>query len=212
MRTRVKFCGITRVEDARFAASAGADAIGLIFAAASRRRVAREVAGAIAHDLPPFVARVGLFMNTPADEVRATLAAVPLECLQFHGDEDAAFCRAFGKPWLRVVPMLDVDDIEAFVAGFPDASGFVLDAHRSGEAGGTGMQFDWSRVNGSAGRALVLAGGLRPENVALAVRTVRPWAVDVSSGIESAPGIKDHARMRAFLDEVQRADRAIEAI
>jgi phosphoribosylanthranilate isomerase len=212
MRTRVKFCGITRREDALFAAGHGVDALGLIFADASRRRVQRDAAAGIANGLPPFVTRVGLFMDTPADAIRATLDRVPLDWLQFHGTEDAAFCRGFGRPYLRVVPMGDVDDVAAFAARFPDAGGFVLDAHRSGEAGGTGRAFDWSRLDAVSAGSLVLAGGLRPENVADAIRRVRPWAVDVSSGIESTPGIKDRARMQAFLDEVQRADRELHAI
>lgn len=205
MRTRIKFCGITRPDDALAAARLGADAIGLVFTARSPRQLSIEAARAIALALPPLVTRVGLFMDNNATEVAAVLHDVPLELLQFHGNEDADFCRVFAKPYLKAVPMMDVGDVAAYAAWFPDAAGFVLDSHRAGAAGGSGRRFDWSRVPAGLGRPLLLAGGLAPGNVAQAIAAVRPWAVDVASGVESAPGIKDHDKMRAFVDEVQGA-------
>ena len=203
-RTRIKLCGMTRVDDALAAARLGADAIGLIFAAASPRRVDAGQAAAIARAMPPFVTRVALFLDQPADEIEQVLATVPIDLLQFHGREEAAFCRRFHRPWIKVVPMLDVDDVGAFAARYPDAAGFLLDSHRAGAAGGTGTTFDWDRALAALDRPLLLAGGLTPANVYEAVTRVRPWAVDASSGVESSPGIKDHARMKAFIDEVRR--------
>jgi phosphoribosylanthranilate isomerase len=204
MRTRIKFCGMTRVDDALAAARLGADAIGLIFAHGSPRRIGADAAECIARAMPPFVSRVGLFLDQHADEVARTINAVALDLLQFHGREEAAFCRMFGKPYIKVVPMLDVDDVAAFAAGYPDATGFLLDSHRAGAAGGTGQTFDWTRAMAALDRPILLAGGLNPQNVHAAVTRVKPWAVDASSGIETSPGIKDHARMRVFIDEVRR--------
>lgn len=203
-RTRAKICGITRRDDALAACAFGADAIGLIFASRSPRRLDAAVARDIARALPPFVTRVGLFMDHDADAVAAILRDVPLDLLQFHGAEDAAYCRAFDRAYVKVVPMGDVDDVAAYAARFPDAAGFVLDAHGHGETGGSGRRFDWSRVPTALARPMILAGGLTPENVARAIGMTHPHAVDVSSGVESSPGVKDHARMRLFLDEVRR--------
>jgi phosphoribosylanthranilate isomerase len=206
-RVRIKLCGMTRVEDALEAAHLGADAIGLIFADTSPRRLDIAQAAAIARAMPPFVARVALFLDQDAERVARVLAEVPVDLLQFHGREDAAFCRAFGKPWLKVVPMADVDDVPAFAARYPDAAGFLLDSHGAGAAGGSGRTFDWSRAADAVARLarpVLLAGGLKPENVHAAVTAVKPWAVDVSSGVEASPGIKDHARMATFIDEVRR--------
>ncbi len=204
MRTRIKFCGMTRVDDALAAAQLGADAIGLIFAHGSPRRIDADDADRIARAMPPFVCRVGLFLDQHADAVARTVNAVALDLLQFHGREEAAFCRMFGKPYIKVVPMLDVDDVAAFAAGYPDAAGFLLDSLRAGAAGGTGQTFDWTRAVAALDRPILLAGGLNPQNVHAAVTSVKPWAVDASSGIETSPGIKDHARMRVFIDEVHR--------
>lgn len=206
MRTRIKFCGMTRREDALAAATIGADAIGLIFAPRSVRRLAIEAAREIAIDLPPFLARVGLFMDQPANDVAAALAAVPLELLQFHGAEDDAYCAQFGRPFLKALPMASLADVAEEMARFPSAAGFVLDAHARGESGGSGRVFDWSRTPSASVRPLVLAGGLVPANVHEAVNEVRPYAVDVASGVEASPGVKDHAKMRAFVAEVRRAD------
>lgn len=204
MRIRVKFCGITRREDALHAIDLGVDAVGLIFAPTSRRRVDPAQAKAIARALPPFVCRVALFMDAPMRLVEDVLIALRPDLLQFHGAEDAEYCGAFRRPYLKAVPMHDVDDVARFVARYPDASGFVLDSHRVGAAGGTGQTFDWSRATGGGDRPMILAGGLTAGNVARAIREVQPYAVDVSSGIESEPGIKDYAKMASFLDEVRR--------
>ena len=195
---------MTRVDDALGASRLGVDAIGLIFAAHSPRVLELSNARAIAIAVPPLVTRVALFLDQPAELVQRVLGMMPIDVLQFHGREDAAFCRQFGKSYLKVVPMLDVHDVAAFAAQYPDAGGFVLDAHRAGAAGGTGVTFDWTRAVGALDRPIVLAGGLQQDNVGAAIAQVRPWAVDTSSGIESSPGVKDHARMRAFIDEVRR--------
>ena len=206
-RVRVKFCGFTRVEDALQAVELGVDAIGLVFVPASRRCVdlgrAREIAAAV----PAFVATVGLFMDAPADAVRRVLDEVPLDLLQFHGQENADDCASFGRPWLKALAMGDGVDVAATASRYAAARGVLLDAHRSGEQGGSGQRFDWSRIPPALAPRIVLAGGLAPDNVAQAIAAVRPFAVDVSSGIESAPGIKCPARMREFINEVQRASR-----
>jgi phosphoribosylanthranilate isomerase len=205
-RTRIKFCGITREHDARAAAELGADAIGLVFAARSPRRVGVAQAAALAAAVPPFVARVALFLDAPPADVRAVLDAVPIDVLQFHGREDEAYCRSFGRPYIKAVPMGDALDVDAYLREHAAAIAFLLDSHSGGGQGGSGHAFDWSRVPARAARPIVLAGGLRPETVGAAVRRVRPYAVDVSSGIESAPGVKDYARMRAFAAAVRAAD------
>lgn len=207
-RTRIKFCGITSVEDAAVAAALGVDALGLILVPGSPRALDLGRAAAIADSLPPFVSRVALFRNAPAPDVFAALTAVQWDMLQFHGDESPEYCAQFGRPWLKAVPMAEFANgatLEAYLLAFQMASGFVFDSHGGQRSGGSGEPFDWSRIPPHRPRPLILAGGLRPDNVAEAVRQVRPWAVDVSSGIESAPGIKDHAKMRVFIDEVQRA-------
>lgn len=205
MRTRVKFCGLTAVDDALAAAALGVDAIGLVFVPGSPRCVSTDQAAAIARALPPFVARVALVMDAEPEAVRAILSDVPVDWLQFHGREDDDFCAAFARPWLKAVPMAEVDDLTGFMARHPRAGGFVLDSHVAGGAGGTGSVFDWRRAEGAHARPVLLAGGLRPENVREAITRTRPWGVDVSSGIESSPGRKDRDRMKSFLDEVRRA-------
>lgn len=205
-RTRVKICGIARLDDALAAARLGADAIGLVFAAQSPRALSVEAAAAIAVALPPFVARVGLFVDAEPALVRAVCDAVPLELLQFHGSEPAAYCRAFGRPYLKAIAMGDEGAAAAARArDYPDAAALLFDAHASGAQGGSGRTFDWSRIPRDLARPVVLAGGLAPGNVADAIAAVRPWAVDVSSGVEASPGIKDHGKMERFIDEVRRA-------
>lgn len=218
MRTRVKICGITRVEDGIAAARAGADAIGLNFWPGTPRRVTFDRANAIVAALPPFVARVGLFVDPSEDDVRAALAAVPLDALQFHGDEQAAFCRAYGRPYLKAVKVRKGVDLLECAAQFNDAAGLLFDAFQPGDLpGGTGQAFDWSLLTGEF-RArlrapLVLSGGLDPDNVARAIRIVQPYAVDVSSGVEERDadgrprrGLKDAARIAAFMQGVRSAD------
>jgi phosphoribosylanthranilate isomerase len=209
-RTRIKFCGMTRVEDALLAASLGVDAIGLIFAARSKRRMTSEAAASIRDALPPFVDTVALFMDNPADEVSAAIERVRPSLLQFHGDEDDAFCAAFGLPYMKAVAM-GGEGGEAptmLISRWPRAVAFLFDSHAKGEAGGSGKTFDWARVPDDFARPFLVAGGLTPDNVFEAIRTTACWGVDVSSGIEisDAPGIKDSARMRRFVAEVARAD------
>lgn len=208
MRTRIKFCGMTREEDVAAAAALGVDAVGLIFAARSPRRLDAAAALALRKALPPLVASVALFMDTPVDEVARTVAIVRPQLLQFHGAEDEADCARHGVPYLRAVPMGggDAGSAAAFMARYPSAAGFVFDSHAHGGAGGSGSGFDWGRLPSRIERPWLLAGGLRADNVAAALEAVHPWGVDVSSGIESAPGVKDFDSMKRFVAEVRRAD------
>lgn len=214
MRTRVKICGITRVEDALSAARAGADAIGLVFWPGTPRVVQLAQARAIAEALPPFVTVVGLFVDPAADEVHAALHAVPLDVLQFHGHEPPELCRAFRRPYLKAIAVASSGDLLESASRYGDAAGLLFDAPPSqGVPGGTGRTFDWSRLPATLPRPLVLSGGLAADNVARAVRLVRPWAVDVSSGVEATgpdgrplAGIKDAAKIAAFVEEVRHAD------
>ena len=214
MTTRVKICGITRVDDGVAAARAGADAIGLVFWRGTPRVVEREQARAIAQAMPPFVSIVGLFVDPTADEVNAVLDVVPLDVLQFHGHEPPELCRAFGRPYLKAIAVSLQADLLESVSPYGDAAGLLFDAPPAdGRPGGTGRTFDWTRLPATLPRPLVLSGGLNAANVADAIRRVRPWAVDVSSGVEaigpdgrSQPGIKDAARIAAFVEEVRHAD------
>ncbi len=198
-RTRIKICGITRPEDGVAAAELGADAIGLVFHPASARFVTPNQARQIIRALPPFVVTVGLFMNAEAAAVRAVLDQIPLQLLQFHGDEDPDDCADFGLPYLKAVPMGAGADIGDYERRFATAAGLLLDSHGGERMGGTGQTFDWSRIPTERHKPLVLAGGLHPGNVTEAVRRVRPYAVDVSSGVETAKGVKNAALMRAFI-------------
>lgn len=198
-RTRIKICGITRPEDGVAAAELGADAIGLVFHPASARFVTPNQARQIVRALPPFVVTVGLFMNAEAAAVRAVLDQIPLQLLQFHGDEDPDDCADFGLPYLKAVPMGAGADIGGYERRFATAAGLLLDSHGGERMGGTGQTFDWSRIPTERHKPLVLAGGLHPGNVTEAVRRVRPYAVDVSSGVETAKGVKNAALMRAFI-------------
>ncbi len=194
------------MEDALCAARHGADAVGLVFHPASRRAVGAEAAAEIARALPPFVTAVALFVDPEPEAVEAVLARVPVGLLQFHGAEPPELCRRFGLPYLKAVPMGEGADPRAYARRYPDAAGLLLDSHGGGRTGGSGEAFDWGRVPGDVGLPVVLAGGLHPGNVAEAVRRVRPWAVDVSSGVESAPGLKDPERIEAFMREVRRGE------
>lgn len=205
MRTRIKICGITRVEDGLAAARLGADVIGLVFAP-SPRRVGLERAVEIARVLPPFVGTVALFVNPDASEVEAVVRALRPSLLQFHGEESPAFCRAFETPYLKAVRVRPETDLLQCTADFSDAAGLLLDAYAPDAHGGTGHRFDWSLIPAELSLPVVLAGGLEAANVAEAVRQVRPWAVDVSSGVESAKGIKDAAKIAAFISEVRNVD------
>jgi phosphoribosylanthranilate isomerase len=205
MRTRIKICGITRPEHALAAADAGADAIGLVFYPPSPRFLnverAREIAGAV----PPFVQSVALFVNADAAQVAQVIGRVHPALLQFHGEETPTFCGQFGLPYLKACRVAPGVDLLEYLRPFSAARGWLLDAHVE-EYGGVGASFDWSRVPAQLARPLVLSGGLTCDNVGAAIRRVRPWAVDVSSGVESGKGIKDAAKIAAFIAEVRNAD------
>jgi phosphoribosylanthranilate isomerase len=206
-RTRVKICGITRPQDALAAAALGADAIGLVFWPRSPRVVSVAQARSLVADLPPFVTTVGLFVDATPDELGAVLDAVPLDLLQFHGDESPELCRTAGRPYLKAVRMRPGVDLERQAAAYADAAGLLVDAYVAGVPGGTGATFDWDALPAVTGVPLVLAGGLGPANVAEAICRVRPWAVDVSGGVEADKGIKDAAKMAAFMQGVNDGDR-----
>ena len=202
---RSKICGITRVEDALAAAQAGADAIGLVFFAKSPRAVNVQQAREIIAALPPFVTTVGLFVNASRCELNEILEAVPLDLLQFHGDETPADCEGFNRPWIKALRVRPGDDLEAQCKRYAKARGILLDTYVAGVPGGTGEAFDWALVPEHLSKPIILAGGLSPDNVGAAIAQVRPYAVDVSGGVEQAKGIKDAARIDAFLDAVRRA-------
>lgn len=205
-RTRVKICGITRPDDGVTAARLGADAIGLVFYPPSARFVTLDAAQRIVAALPPFLTVVGLFMNAEPAQIEAVLAQVRLHLLQFHGDETPDDCAAFNLPYIKAVPMGANADLREYERRFAAAAGLLLDSHGGAQSGGSGHEFDWARIPAERSKPLILAGGLHPGNVAAAIRRVRPCAVDVSSGVESARGIKDAERMRAFLRGVNEGD------
>lgn len=204
--TRVKICGITRVEDARMVAASGADAIGLVFYAKSPRHVSAEQAAQLAAALPPFVTTVGLFVDAEPAFVREVLAAVPLDVLQFHGEESPDYCAQFGRPYLKAIRVKAGVDLVECAARYAGAQALLLDAYVAGVPGGTGATFDWGVIPRDLRLPVILSGGLDAENVAEGVRQVRPCAVDVSSGVEAAKGIKDAAKVAAFVNEVKRID------
>lgn len=206
MATAVKICGITRLEDALAAIRAGAHAIGFVFYRPSPRYVTPAAAGTMLRALPPFITTVGLFVDAPADEVRATLVQAPVQLLQFHGVETPEYCRQFGWPYMKAVRMGPGVDLLQYARDYHDAKALLLDAYVEGLHGGSGVAFDWTRVPGGLPLPVIVSGGLTAENVGDAVRRVRPCAVDVSSGVESAKGIKDAARIAAFIAGVRNAD------
>ena len=205
MRTRVKICGITRAEDLRAAAEAGADAIGLNFYPPSPRFLSIERARELRDAVPAFVTTVAVFVNAPEAEVRRVLDEVRPDALQFHGEETPVFCDAFGVPYTKACRVRQGVDLLEYWRPFSGASGWLADAYVE-EYGGTGKRFDWSVVPRNLGRPLILSGGLTSANVREAIRAVRPWAVDVASGVESAKGIKDAGKIAAFISEVRNAD------
>ncbi|MEX1197050.1 MAG: phosphoribosylanthranilate isomerase [Pseudohongiellaceae bacterium] len=210
-RTRTKICGLTRPEDARLAATLGADALGVVFYAGSRRAVTLEQARAIRDVVPAMTTLVALFVDPDPAEVRAVLDAVSPDCLQFHGDEPVSFCESFGRPYMKALRVRPDLDVQRAARTYPSASAILLDAWHPTEAGGTGRQFDWQVARDLSAELpdrVVLAGGLSPDNVAEAIRLVDPWAVDVSSGVESAPGIKSPDRLNQFFREVYRVHAA----
>ncbi|VAX08996.1 Phosphoribosylanthranilate isomerase [hydrothermal vent metagenome] len=206
MRTRVKICGITREQDALDAVRLGADAIGLVFYSPSPRAVTAEQAITIVRQLPPFVTVVGLFVNATRDEIAAIVERVRIDLLQFHGDEPPEQCAGFGCPWIKAVRMRDSIDLHAVRRRYADASSLLLDAYQPGKAGGTGAVFDWSKIPDDLRSSVILAGGLTPENIALAIRQVAPYAVDVSGGVEQEKGIKNADKIAAFMSGVKSAN------
>jgi len=203
MRTRIKICGITRPEDGVAVAEAGGDAIGLVFYGPSPRNVTIEQAQAVVAVLPPFVTVVGLFVNASDDEIREVLDAVPLGLLQFHGDEPAGLCGGYGLPYIKALRMAPGLDVAATAGLYQDAQGVLLDAYSPGVAGGTGEVFDWQAVPEGLKKPIILAGGLTPDNVGAGIVQVQPYAVDVSGGVEASKGIKDAAKIAAFVDAVR---------
>ncbi len=201
--TRVKFCGFTRTEDVTCAVSLGVDALGFVFYAKSPRAVSCEQASVLCRHVPAFVTRVGLFVNAEADTVQTTFSACGLNLVQYHGDESPEFCDRIGLPYIRAIRMKSDVDVVQEMARFPRASGFLLDAYQAGVPGGTGERFDWGRIPVTE-RPVILAGGLTPENATDAITQVEPWALDVSGGIEAAPGQKDPDKMARFMAALQR--------
>ena len=207
MKPRVKICGLTRLEDVLVAVEAGADAIGLVFYPPSPRYVDLDKAAELARAVPPFVTIVGLFVNANPALVRETLAVVPIHLLQFHGDEDEAYCRQFDRPYMKAARVRPGMDLVQYAAAFPSAQAILLDAFVDGFGGG-GKVFDWSLIPPALGKPLVLSGGLDGANVGEAIVRVRPAALDVSSGVEAATGIKDAEKIRAFCAAVHSQIRA----
>lgn len=206
VRTRIKICGLRDVPTALEAAQSGADAIGLVFYSASSRAIAPDAARQIVAELPAFVASVALFLDADASDVRHVIHQVSPNLLQFHGSESPEFCRSFDMPYMRAVPMAGETKLTDWFSQYADARALLLDGHAPGEAGGSGQSFDWNQSLPGDGPPIILAGGLQPDNVAQAIRTARPYGVDVSSGVESARGVKDKNKIQAFIDAVHRVD------
>ena len=204
-RTRIKICGITRIEDVLACATYGVDAIGLVFYPPSARNLDLSSAQSIVAELPPFISVVGLFMNPEANQVYEVIDNVRIDILQFHGNERVDFCEMFDKPYFKAVPMSSAPEIDfrQLVREYSSSMAFLLDSHVKGRAGGTGRVFDWLKIPDNVGKPLILAGGLTPDNVRLGIEKSRPYAVDCSSGVESSPGIKDHRKIREFVENVR---------
>jgi phosphoribosylanthranilate isomerase len=206
MRTRIKMCGFTRAEDAHHAIDSGVDALGLVFYAGSRRAVTLTQAIELVKNWPPFVCRVGLWVNPSVADVQAAIDGNCVDLLQFHGDESEMFCQQFSRPYIKAIRVgTDINQLQQQLSGYPSAQALLLDTQADGHWGGTGQCFDW-QVWPHSQQPLILAGGLTPANVAQAVRQLKPYAVDVSGGIEVQPGIKDHLLISEFIRETQRAD------
>jgi len=205
-RTRIKICGITREQDVNAVANSGADALGLVFYEQSPRHVSLQQAAKLTCAVPPFVNVVGLFVNPTVDYVREVLAKVSLGVLQFHGEEAPEFCMQFGRPYLKAIRVKAGVDLLQCASRYASAQGLLLDAYVEGTQGGTGESFDWGLIPRDLPLPVILSGGLHAGNVAAAIKQVRPYAVDVSSGVEAAKGIKDAAQIAAFINEVKRAD------
>ena len=206
-RTRVKICGLTRVEDAKAVVAAGADALGLVFYPPSPRAISVSQAAGIVEKLPPLVTVVGLFVNAERTEIARILSAVRIDLLQFHGDETMAECSGHGRPYINAVRVRPGTDLNALRGRYAGAAGLLLDTYREDRPGGTGERFDWACIPEDMAGNIILAGGLTPENVEQAVRQVRPYAVDVSGGVEQEKGVKERAKIEAFMRGVRRADQ-----
>ena len=208
MHTRIKICGLTRREDIEYAASLGVDAIGLVFQGQSPRRLDQSQARALLRKRPPFLSVVALFMDARRDEVQRVIDNLAVDFIQFHGAEKPDFCAGFGLPYMKAVPMGSTQDVLSYAKDYIEtASAFVLDSHCTGEIGGTGEVFDWTKLSSEYDLPLVLAGGLTPSNVGDGIRCVRPLAVDVASGVESDKGIKDYHLMRKFVMAVRESEK-----
>jgi len=206
-RTRIKICGITRAEDADTAVEAGADALGLVFYPPSPRAV--DVAQAVdaVGNVPAFVSVTALFVNPTVEEVQRVLDSVRIDLIQFHGDEDDDFCRQFKRPYIKALRVRQASDVVASCMRFPGALAILLDSYKPGVPGGTGETFDWSLIPETPPKPIILAGGLEPDNVASAITQIRPFAVDISGGVEASKGIKDHRKIEEFVNEVYRVDQ-----
>jgi phosphoribosylanthranilate isomerase len=204
MQARVKICGITQAEDAVVAAEAGADAVGLVFYDPSPRAVTIAQAQQIVQALPPFVTTVGLFVNAERERIEAVLQQVSLDLLQFHGAETPAFCEAFQRPWMKAIRMKPDVDLQQEAERYNRAAALLVDAYQTGVPGGTGETFDWARIPPQLSKPLVLAGGLTADNVQQAVAQVKPWAVDVSGGVEQSKGFKSHSKVAQFIENAKR--------
>ncbi|NOQ14742.1 MAG: phosphoribosylanthranilate isomerase [Methyloprofundus sp.] len=207
MRTRVKICGFTSAEQAVFAAHAGADAIGLVFYPPSPRHVSLSKAQEIVAALPAFTTVVALFVDATEEQVKNVIEQVPIDLLQFHGDETADKCRHYAKPYIKAIRMQPETDITALTTEYNDAAGLLLDAYHANTKGGTGEQFDWDLIPDQCALPIILAGGLGAHNAGEAISRVKPYALDVSSGVEIAKGIKDNNKIAEFLTEVYQSDR-----
>lgn len=207
MQTRVKFCGMTNLHDVQCAVELGVDALGFVFVPKSARYVNLQQAKELVDQIPPFIVKVGLFMNAEPAAVTVAMNEVNLNLLQFHGDEDEAYCAQFKMPYLKAVPMASISSLTDYCASFASATAFLLDSHALGAMGGTGESFSWADLANdtleSLEKPIILAGGLSADNVSEAIRVVRPYAVDVSSGIETSKGVKDPAKMQQFIKEVR---------
>ncbi len=206
-RTRIKICGLTRAEDAVAAVNAGADAVGLVFYAPSPRAVDIDTARAVVAAVPAFVSVTALFVNPEPAEVQKVLDSVRIDLLQFHGDEEDDFCSQFKHPYIKAIRVRQASDVVASCMRFPGALAILLDSYKPGVPGGTGETFDWSLVPDELSKPIILAGGLTTENLALGISTVKPFAVDVSGGVEASKGIKDHGKITEFVNEVYRVDQ-----
>ena len=203
MQTRIKFCGMTNQQDVQRAIELGIDAVGFVFVSDSPRYVTLEQAQKIIEKVPPFIIKVGLFMNSEREYIHSVLKNIRLDLLQFHGEESEDFCLQFQCPYLKAVPMRSILSLSDYCKNYPSAVGFVLDSHAEGQMGGSGEAFEWSQIPKNHDKPMILAGGLTPENVAEAIRSAHPYAVDVSSGIEASKGIKDLVKMEHFIKEVR---------